>query len=107
MPSEHARGAGRERRIDQLEAAVAAADLDWDPGRRDTLDQVQVRRPGEGTVEIDEVEPRRARGGESLRGRDRVAAVDRDPLTTALGEADDAPVEHVDRRVDDEALFAC
>ena len=104
---EHARGAGRERRVDQLEAAVAAADLDRDPGRGDTLDQAQVRRPGEGAVEIDEVEPRRARGGEALRGRDRVAAVDRDPLATALGEADDASVEDVDRRIDDEVLLAC
>ena len=107
MPSEHARRAGRERGVDQLEAAVAAADLDGNPGRGDTLDQAQVRRPGEGAVEIDEVEPGRARGRETLRGRDRVAAVDRDPLAAALREADDASVEHVDRRVDDEALLAC
>ena len=81
--------------------------LDGSPSRGDTLDQAQVRRTGEGPVEIDEVEPRRARAGEALRGRDRVAAVDRDLPATALGEADDPSVEHVDRRIDDEALLAC
>ena len=69
-PEEHARRAGCKRGVDQVEAAVAAADLDRNARGRDPLDEAKIRRPGEGAVEVDEMEPRRAVGGEAhCRGR--------------------------------------
>ena len=101
---EHARRAGRQRRVDQLEAAVAASHLHGDAHGRNALQEPQIRLAREGAVEIDEVEPGRALGDEALGGCDRVAALDRHLLAPALGEADDASRKHVESRVDGEVL---
>ena len=101
---EHARRPRCERSIDQLATAVATADLDRDADARDPFDEPEIRFARERTVEIDEMEPGRAFRSEALRGRHRVAAVDRDPLAPALLEADDATLQHVDRRIDGELL---
>ena len=101
---EHPRGSGCQRRVDQLEAAVAASHLHGNADGGNALEETQIRLAGEGAVEIDEMEPGRAFGDEPLGGRDRVAALDRHVLAPALGEADDASREHVERRIDGEVL---
>ena len=78
--------------------AVAPTHLDWDARGRDALDEPQIRLAREGAVEIDEVEPGRALGDETLGGRDRVTALDRHLLAPPFGEADDASLEHVEGR---------
>ena len=68
-----------------LVGAVAAADLEREPaGRGDTLDEPERRRAVECSVEIDEVEAPRALVAEPPGQLDRVAALDRDGLATAL-----------------------
>ena len=64
---------------------------------RDARDELLRRRAGEGAVEVDEVEPAGAFSGEAPRRGLRVAALDRDALANALGEAHAAPLEDVER----------
>ena len=73
-------------------------------GRGDALDEAERRAPGEGAVEIDEVEAAGALVAEPPRELDRVAALDRHRLAAALREPDDAALEDVDRRDDVEVV---
>ena len=105
---EHARGAGGERCFDRLERAVAPADLHRHTGggRDDALEQPRRRVPGERTVEIDEVEERRALGDEAARRLLGIAALDGDALALALGEPHAPSLEHVEGGGDDEGVCA-
>ena len=102
---EHACGACGQRGLDELDRAIPAAHLHREAGRGDPLDECEVRLPGEGAVEIDEMEPGRARGCEALGSADGVAAFHRHLLAAPFEEADDPSLEDVDRGVDGEMRF--
>ena len=100
----HAIGTGIERRRDRVDRAIAAADLERQAaGGGDPLDEIERGYSAERTVEVDEVEATRALVAEAPSELDRVAALDRDGLSPALGEPDDASFEDVDGRDDFEA----
>ena len=85
---------------------IAQAARDLDPNtlpdcRGDGRDDRAMRRDaGPGGVEIDDVQPRRARRRELERGRDRIRVVCGLPVEVALGEPDHASPTQVDRRQD-------
>src|SRR5262245_16465778 len=97
-----ARGACGEHGVDRGRVAEPAAHLHRDvDGGADRTDEVGLRGPsGARAVEVDDVEPARARGGEPARHRDRIVAVDRLAVEGALPEADAAAAAQVERRID-------
>ncbi len=99
---EHSRGSGLECGRDELDGAIAAADLHRQPSLGDVANQVELWRPGEGAVEIDEVQPRGTRRREPRRGCAGIAAFHGHTLAAALLETDDPALENVDRRIDRE-----
>ena len=100
---DHAADAAREPRLDRRHVPDAAAELNREIDRlEDRAHRVGVDRlAGEGAVEIDDVKPGEAGGGEGPRLRRGVVGEDRGPRHVALHEPDaSAPLE-VDRREED------
>jgi hypothetical protein len=97
--------AGRERLAHRLDRAQAAAVLHRRTGRvHDPLEVLErLRRPGARAVEVDHVQVVGAGVDPRLRGRQRVVVVDGRLVVVALAQADRAPAEDVDRRVEDHA----
>ena len=85
--------------------SIAASDLEREPARGcDALDEPERRSAVECSVEVDEVQAPRALVAEPAGKLDGIAALDRHGLPPSLVEADDAALEHVDRREDIEVL---
>ena len=98
MPTIDAVGAGLEQRRGVVERADAARGLERAPARRPrrrARDELGPDAPGARAVEVDEVDPPRARRREAPRERDRVAGALDDVVVVALVEPHGALAEHV------------
>jgi hypothetical protein len=100
---DHAGRTGREHRGHGGRVAQPPAHLHRNvDGAADGLDELRLHRtPLARAVEIDDVQPARARGLPAPRDRDRIVAVDRLLIELALEETHAPPAAQVDRGVDD------
>ena len=96
---------GCDRVGDRALGPIAASDLEREPaGGCNALHQPERRSAVECSVEVDEVQAPRPLVAKPAGKLDRIAALDRHGLSPSLVEADDAALEHVDRRQDIEVL---
>ena len=101
-PDDDALDPGQEPLTRRFDAPHATARLHLARhARADRLDHTEIRAlAGAGGVEVDDVDPRRARGLEVAGDPHRVVVVDRLRVEVALVEPDTLPVAEVDRRVE-------
>src|SRR5262245_26186991 len=104
-PEDRTRRARRQHGVDRGPVAQAATDLHGNLHRgADGGHQLRLHRTaGARAVQVDDVQPARARRREAARHRHRVVAVDRLAIVGALQEADAAPAAQVDGGVDGHA----
>jgi len=94
-----------EPAVDRVHVADAAAELDRDVDRAEDRPHRRLvhRAPGEGPVEVDDVQPAAAGGCEAARLVGGIAVVDGGGVHLAAQQADALPVLEVDRRKEDHA----
>src|SRR5207247_2073362 len=106
--AEHrARRARGERRLHRRPVAEPAAHLHGDAHRgADGSHQVGLHRPpGARAIQVDDVEPARARRLEATSDRHRIVAVHRLAVESALEEPHAAAAAEIDRGIDDHASW--